>query len=299
MVRKVIANGGSASENELRIERRFNDALLVDCAASPLFDEAGPPTGAVLVIRDRTIQKSLEKLVYDRESIQAFGNIAAGIAHEVKNPLGGIRGAAELLAERTSEPRTKEIAGVIVREVERIAALVDDLMAFTPGDAIRLAPINIHRVIDQVLEIGSLDPISSSIEIERWYDPSIPDLLADGDRLAQVFLNLARNAFQAMTQTGGTLVVRTRMPVDHRLSSEGGGQIPTLLVEFRDNGPGMTPAVLQKLATPFFTTRADGTGLGLAMSRNWVARHGGTLRIDSTPGEGTSVQVSLPLRRPR
>jgi len=297
MVHSVIQTGGSASESELRIKRRFHDDLLVDIAASPLFDEAGPPTGAVLVLRDRTIQKSLEKVVDDRESIQAFGSIAAGIAHEVKNPLGGIRGAAELLAERTSEPRTKEIAEVIVREVKRIAALVDDLMAFTPGDAIRLAPTNIHRILDQVLEIGSMDPISTSIEIERWYDPSIPELLADSDRLAQVFLNLARNAFQAMAETGGTLVVRTRMPLDHRLSSESGAQIPTLSIEFRDNGPGIAPEVLQKLATPFFTTRPEGTGLGLAMSRNWVARHGGTIQIDSTPGSGTSVRVALPLRR--
>lgn len=298
MVRNVIKTGGSASENELRLERRFNDDLIVDIAVSPLFDEAGPPSGAVLVLRDRTIQKTLEKLVDDRESIQAFGSIAAGIAHEVKNPLGGIRGAAELLAERTTEPRTKEIAEVIVREVQRIAALVDDLMAFTPGDAIRLAPTNIHRILDQVLEIGSMDPISSTIEIERWYDPSIPELLADADRLAQVFLNLARNAFQAMAESGGTLVVKTRMPLDHRLSSDSGAQIPTLVIEFRDDGAGIAPEVLQKLATPFFTTRPDGTGLGLAMSRNWIARHGGTIQISSTPGSGTSVRVALPLRRP-
>jgi two-component system nitrogen regulation sensor histidine kinase GlnL len=160
-----------------------------------------------------------------------------------------------------------------------------------------LAPINIHRVLDQVLEIGSLDPISSAIEIERWYDPSLPELMADADRMTQVFLNLARNAFQAMAESGGKLIVRTRMPLDHRLSSESGAQIPTLLVEFRDDGPGIAPEILEKLATPFFTTRPDGTGLGLAMSRNWVARHGGTIRIDSTEGKGTSVRVALPLRR--
>jgi len=297
MVRTVIRTGGSASENELRLVRRSEDDLIVDAAVSPLFDEAGPPTGAVLVLRDRTIQKSLEKLVEDRESIQAFGSIAAGIAHEVKNPLGGIRGAAELLAERTEEPRTKEIAEIIVREVHRIAALVDDLMAFTAGDAIRLGPINIHRVLDEVLELGGLDPISANIDIQRWYDPSIPEMQADGDRLAQVFLNLSRNAFQAMAGSSGTLVVRTRMPLDHRIASEQGGQIPTLLIEFVDSGPGIAPDVLQKLATPFYTTRADGTGLGLAMSRNWIARHGGTLQIESTQGSGTTVRVALPLRR--
>jgi len=297
MVASVIETGRSSSENELVIERRNDDHLVVDVSASPLFDEAGPPTGAVVVLRDRTIRKTLEMLVEDRESISALGNIAAGIAHEVKNPLGGIRGAAELLATRTEDPRTQEIAEIIVREVQRIAVLVDDLMVFTQGDAIRLAPINIHRVIDEVLELISLDPISEGVEIERIYDPSIPELMADGDRLAQVFLNLARNALQAMDGAGGTLSVRTRMPLDRRLSGAGGPQIPTLAIEISDTGPGIPAEVLHKLATPFFSTRPDGTGLGLAVSRNWVARHGGTMRIDSSVGKGTSVRVALPMRR--
>jgi two-component system nitrogen regulation sensor histidine kinase GlnL len=297
MVQTVVSTGGSASQNELPIPRRFDDDLVIDVAASPLFDETGPPNGAVLALRDRTIQKTLEKLVADRESISAFGSIAAGIAHEVKNPLGGIRGAADLLAARSEEPRTKEIAELIVREVQRIAALVDDLMVFTPGDAMRFAPVNIHRILDEVLELLSLDPISEAVEIERWYDPSIPELMADGDRLAQVFLNLARNALQAMAPAGGTLVVRTRMPLDHRLAGVSGEHIPTLAIEISDTGPGIAADVLHKLATPFFTTRPDGTGLGLAVSRNWVSRHGGTMRIESTEGKGTAVKVALPLRR--
>ncbi len=298
LVRTVVAAGGSASENELRVERRLDHDLVIDVAASPLFDEAGPPNGAVIVLRDRTIQKSLEEMVEDRETISAFGDIAAGIAHEVKNPLGGIRGAAELLASRSEDGQTREIAEMIVREVGRIAALVDDLMVFTPGDAVRFDQVNIHRIIDEVLELVALDPISEAIEIQRWYDPSIPDLLADGDRLAQVFLNLCRNAVQAMAPDPGTLIVRTRMPLDHRLSGAHGNATPTLVVEISDTGAGIPTDVLNKLATPFFTTRSDGTGLGLAVSRNWVSRHGGALRIESTVGKGTTVKVSLPLRRP-
>jgi two-component system nitrogen regulation sensor histidine kinase GlnL len=298
LVRTVVAAGGSASENELQVERRFDHDLVIDVAASPLFDEAGPPSGAVIVLRDRTIQKSLEEMVEDRESISAFGDIAAGIAHEVKNPLGGIRGAAELLASRSKEDQTREIAEMIVREVARIAALVDDLMVFTPGDAVQFEQVNIHRVIDDVLELVALDAISEAIEIQRWYDPSIPDLLADGDRLAQVFLNLCRNAVQAMAPNPGTLVVRTRTPLDHRMSGAQGNTIPTLVIEISDTGPGIPTDVLNKMATPFFTTRADGTGLGLAVSRNWVSRHGGSLRIESAVGKGTTVKVSLPLRRP-
>jgi signal transduction histidine kinase len=101
-----------------------------------------------------------------------------------------------------------------------------------------------------------------------------------------------------MTPDPGTLVVRTRMPLDHRLSGAHGDTIPTLVIEISDTGPGIPTDVLNKLATPFFTTRADGTGLGLAVSRNWVSRHGGSLRIESAVGKGTTVKVSLPLRRP-
>jgi len=297
MVRKVIRTGGSTSENEFPIPRRFADQLIVDVTASPLFDDAGPPSGAVLALRDRTIQNSLEKVIEDRESIAAFGSIAAGIAHEVKNPLGGIRGAAELLISRTDDPRTREIAEMIVREVHRIAALVDDLMVFTQGDAVKFAPVNIHRILDEVLDLVSLDPISEDVAIERIYDPSIPELMADGDRLAQVFLNLARNAVQAMEDGGGKLRVQTRMPLDHRLARFDGSPIPTLLISISDTGRGIPADVLHKLATPFFTTRPDGLGLGLAVSRNWVMRHGGTLTIESREGEGTTVQVALPLRR--
>ena len=297
MVRKVIHTGRSTSENEFLIPRRFADDLLIDVTGSPLFDDVGPPSGAVLALRDRTIQKSLEKLVEDRESITAFGNIAAGIAHEVKNPLGGIRGAAELVISRTEEPRTREVAEIIVREVHRIAALVDDLMVFTQGDAVKFAPVNIHRILDEILDLLSLDRISEGITIERVYDPSIPELMADGDRLAQVFLNLARNAVQAMEADGGTLSVQTRMPLDHRLARVEGSPAPTLLVSIADTGPGIPADLLQKLATPFFTTRPGGMGLGLAVSRNWVMRHGGTLTIESNEGEGATVQVALPLRR--
>jgi nitrogen-specific signal transduction histidine kinase len=133
--------------------------------------------------------------------------------------------------------------------------------------------------------------------VERRFDPSIPELLADADRLTQVFLNLARNALQALEGRGGCLTITTRMSLDHPLPASAAEHAPTLVIEVKDDGTGIPPALLGRLATPFFTTRPGGTGLGLAVSRHWIARHGGTLRIESTPGEGTTVRVALPLRR--
>ena len=294
LARRVLASGGSAVENACRVDRRREPRLTVDVAASPLFDAAGRVDGVAVVLRDSTIRQGLEGRVAERERQEAFGRIAAGVAHEVKNPLGGIRGAAEILASRASDAKTLEAAELIVREVDRIAALVDDLMVFTHGE-LRTAPVNVHRVIDEVLALVAHDPIASKTQIHREFDPSLPEIEADAGRLTQVFLNLVRNALQAIPG-GGALRVETRMSLDHRLRGAEGEQIPTIAIELRDSGPGMTEDVLAKLTTPFFTTRSDGTGLGLALSRHWVARHGGSLQIESAPGAGTRVRVVLPTR---
>jgi two-component system nitrogen regulation sensor histidine kinase GlnL len=296
LARAVLDGGRTAIETERHVERRYDSDLVVDVAASPLFDELGKPNGAVLALRDRTIQLSLQELVSERERLAAFGRIAAGIAHEVRNPLGGIRGAAEILASRAADAKTSDAAELIVREVDRIAGLVDHLMVFTRGDELCMTPVNIHRVLDAVLDLLGMDRLAGGVDVVRSFDPSIPELLADPDRLTQIFLNLARNSLQAMEGRGGRLSITTRMTLEPLIATERGGRPPTLLVEVADTGPGMTPEVLERLATPLFTTRAEGTGLGLAVSRHWVARHGGTLRIESEPGEGTLVRVALPLR---
>jgi two-component system nitrogen regulation sensor histidine kinase GlnL len=296
LVQTVFEAGRSAAWSEIRIAQRFGGELLVDAAASPLLDAHGKPDGVVLMLRDRTVQSSLQQLVSEREALEAFGRIAAGVAHEVKNPLGGIRGAAEITS-RASDAKTLDAAELIVREVDRIAALVDDLMVFTHAEDLRVAPVNIHCVLDGVLDLLVMDPLAARVGVERRFDPSIPELLADADRLTQVFLNLARNALQAMEGRAGTLTITTRMSLDHHLFAAGGEHTPTLLVEVGDTGAGIPPALLERLATPFFTTRPGGTGLGLAVSRHWVTRHGGTLRIESAAGEGTCVRVALPLRR--
>ena len=196
--RSVLASGLSAQESDLRLERRHDADALLDVAASPLFDARGESDGVVLVLRDRTQQKRLLQLEAERERFQALGQLAAGLAHEIKNPLGGIRGAAELLARRATDDKARETAELIVRESTRIASLVEDLMVFSRGEALALRPVNIHEVLDGVLALLALDPLAAGIAIERSYDPSLPEFLADPDRLTQVFLNLARNALQAM-----------------------------------------------------------------------------------------------------
>jgi two-component system nitrogen regulation sensor histidine kinase GlnL len=296
LAREVLAGGGTSLESECPVPQRFGPALVIEVAAAPLFGDGGRPDGAVLALRDRTLQQQLSHVVSERERLETFGRIAAGIAHEVKNPLGGIRGAGELLALRAADDKTREAAELIVREADRIGTLVDDLMVFSRGDALRLAAVNLHRVLDDVLDLLAHDPIGARSRVERRFDPSLPEIVADADRLTQVFLNLARNALQAM-EGGGTLTISTRMTLGHRLAGADGEPVATVLVELHDSGPGIAPEVLERLGTPFFTTRPGGTGLGLALSQHWIARHHGTLRIESVPGEGTRARVALPLRQ--
>ncbi len=292
------------NENRVTIQRDVSLAqhedgrLEADVAVAPL-----GRSGAVVTLRDRTIPNSLREEVSERELMEAFGRIAAGIAHEVKNPLGGIRGAGELIESTTANANERDMARLIVREVDRITSLVDELMVFARGEELRIKLINLHQVLDAVLELLALDPLSAGTKFERIYDPSIPELLADPDRLKQVFLNLTRNALQAMNAAEceeskpKTLSVTTRMALGRRLKGDDGRPVPALEVRVRDSGPGIEADVLERLATPFFTTRAEGHGLGLAVARHWVVLHGGSLKIGSRPGDGTEVRVMLPLKQ--
>lgn len=299
LARSALASGRATIENDVRVERRFEPDLEVDIAVSPLpgdDDAASLGAGGVLVsLRDHTVRNSLREIVSQRDQLASYGQIAAGIAHELKNPLGGIRGAGELLKSWAKDERAADTAALIVREVDRISALVEELMVFARGDALRLESLNVHQVIDGVLELVGMDPLGADTAVERFYDPSIPNIQADRDRLTQVFLNLARNALQAMDETEGRLTVTTRMTLEHRLTGEDGRPVPTLEINVSDTGTGIPPEILDRLATPFFTTKARGTGLGLAVARHWVTRHGGALRITSVAGEGTTASVALPL----
>ena len=301
LARRVIETGQPFVEDEVEFERRTGPNLIIDVSVSPLFDTEGDNEldGAVVMIRDRTIANSLREIVSQQEQLASYGLLAAGIAHEVKNPLGGIRGAAELIGRWSEDDRANRAASLIVDEVDRIAELVEKFMVFAKDDELSLAPMNLHQVLDSVIELARLDSLSDGMLIERVYDPSIPDMVADADRLRQVFLNLVRNAMQAMSSGSGRLQIETRMTLDERLAGQDLSSIPTVQVIFSDNGCGIPPEILDRLATPFFTTRKKGTGLGLAVSRHWVTQHRGTLSISSSPEGGAAIRVNLPLTSPK
>jgi two-component system nitrogen regulation sensor histidine kinase GlnL len=297
IVDRVRRSGRVSIHDEVDFPRRFGAPVPVDVAVS-ILGEDGLAAGIAIALRDRSRARSLREEVSERERQESYGHIAAGIAHEVKNPLGGIRGAAELIGMAATDERARKASQLIVGEVDRISNLVDELMVFARGDRLELESVNIHRPLDALLDLLELEQGHENIEIKRIYDPSLPEIQADPARLQQALLNLARNAMQAMAETGGTLILSTRMSLEHRIVGPEGRSLPTIEISIEDNGPGIPADLHHRLSTPFFTTKREGTGLGLSVARHWIRRHDGRLRISSVPGEGTRVDVHLPIRPP-
>ena len=300
IVKRVRLTGRPEIHDEVEIPRKLAPPVPVEVSVSLLGDgrSSGPEgSGIAIAIRDRSAARSLREEVSELERHESYGHIAAGIAHEVKNPLGGIRGAAELLGLSAVNERGQKAAKLIVDEVDRISGLVDELMVFARGDELEIESVNIHRPLDSLLDLLELEKGYEDIEVKRIYDPSLPELEADPARLQQVFLNLARNAMQAMEETGGQLTLSTRMTLEHRLVGPDGRPAPTIEVCIEDTGAGIPEDQMRRLATPFFTTKKQGTGLGISVARHWVRRHAGRIRIESVEGEGTRVAVDLPLHQ--
>jgi len=209
------------------------------------------------------------------------------LAHEIRNPLGGLRGAAQLLERELNDESLKEFTRVIVGESDRLAGLVDGLLG--PGGAPDMAKANIHAVLEHVATlVGSA---AAQLEISKDYDPSLPEVVMDQNQLTQAFLNLLQNASQA-TQGSGQIILRTRVRSNVMLY----GQIQRMVVsvEVEDNGPGVPDDIADTLFYPLVTGRTEGTGLGLPLAQDLVSRHGGLIEYDSLPGQ-TVFTVLLPI----
>ena len=230
----------------------------------------------------------LQRSPSDQQPLQVASPLSAtlrGFAHEVKNPLAGLRGAAQLLQRRVDTDDLRALAGLIIDEADRLDALANRLLHH--DGAAQLGPVNIHQLLERLTDL--LQAETAAPQLRHDYDPSVPDLHGDADRLQQVLLNLARNAVQAGSNN---LTFRTR--IEHRIRLGDRVHRMVLRVDVVDDGPGVPPALRETLFQPLVSGRADGTGLGLALSREIAAEHGGDLRYMSRPGE-TTFSLYLPL----
>ncbi|MCX8048261.1 MAG: nitrogen regulation protein NR(II) [Methylohalobius sp.] len=274
-----------------RVERNLSLALpervmLVHCALTPLFQ--GETTEAVVMeIEDveRYQQLSRDERWLTQQHI--VYQLLKSLAHEIKNPLGGLRGAAQLLAAELADPSLIEYTDVIIAEADRLGALIDRLLA--PDQPLKISQLNIHQVLERVRQILTAE--YPKLVLRRDYDPSLPPILGDLDQLIQAFLNVARNAAQALEGIG-EITLRTR--IQRRVTIRQRPHRQVVRVDILDPGPGIPPELIDQIFYPMITGRPDGTGLGLSIAQTLISRHGGMIECQSRPGR-TCFSVYLPL----
>ncbi|MCE8026782.1 nitrogen regulation protein NR(II) [Billgrantia aerodenitrificans] len=276
------------TQREVRLALLGGTVVTIDYTVTPL-------SAAELLVemepRDRLLRISREEALLNRQ--EAIKVLSRGLAHEVKNPLGGIRGAAQLLERDLDDPALREFTHIIVEEVDRLRDLVDSMLG--PNKLLRHEPLNVHKVLERVRTLLSAE--TPGVRIERDYDPSLPDFPGDEAQMIQAVLNVARNAVEAMTEAGTeapSLLLRTRARRQFTLGAERHRLVCE--VALIDNGPGVPEALQETLFYPMVSGRADGSGLGLSIAQGILHQHQGLIECESRPGH-TEFRLLIPLEK--
>lgn len=283
--------------NEYRVDLsspRIGDDKLVDLHVAPVAED---PDRVVVMIQERSVADKIDRQMTHRGAARSVTGLAAMLAHEIKNPLSGIRGAAQLL-EMAASDSDRALTQLIKEETDRIVRLVDRMEIFSDDRPIAREPVNIHEVLDRVKTIAA-NGFAKGITITESYDPSLPPVYANFDQLVQIFINLVKNAAEAVSSVDDPqIVMSTAFRPGIRVSVPGTDERVSLPLEFcvHDNGDGVTEDILAHLFDPFITTKTNGSGLGLALVAKIVGDHGGVVECDSFKN-ATTFRILMPAWR--
>ena len=291
LIAQSIAGQTSVAEYDVSISFPRGRPRNVAITAAPMMDGSSL---TVVSLHEQSIARRINNQIAHRNAARSVTGLAELLAHEVKNPLSGIRGAAQLLEGAVVEPEDINLTRLICEETDRICDLVDRMGLFSDGELNRSA-VNIHLVLDRVRRVAQAG-FGRHVEFVENYDPSLPAVYGNADQLIQVFLNIVKNACEAVPRTNGKITITTSFQHGIRLALPGGTsrvQLP-LIVSVQDNGKGIPEDVAANLFDPFVTSKADGSGLGLALVAKVMGDHGGIVEFE-TSEEGTEFRLRLPM----
>jgi PAS domain S-box-containing protein len=291
-----LSEGRAEAESE--VTATDGRAIAVSVLTAPIHAPSGALRGAVAVLRDLSRLRALEAEVRRGERLAALGQMALALAHEIRNPLGAIRGVAQLLGDELGGAGPfREHVTVMLAEIDRVNRVMEALLDLGRPLGFTFGVVNVHELLERVSLLAEPMARAHEVQLVRRYDPSLPPLWADADRLMQVFQNLVQNGVEAMPG-GGRLTLTTRLSLDTVYGGRvdaGAGPRPLVEVQVTDEGEGIPAELRDRVFDPFVTTKARGLGLGLALAHRIVEEHRGALRVASTPGKGTSFSCYLPV----
>ncbi|PIE57581.1 MAG: hypothetical protein CSA33_07630 [Desulfobulbus propionicus] len=287
LTRRTGLEGGGYKEQEL--EAQFQETTFVlMCRTICILDSEQRYMGTVLLLSDVSEVKMLEQKIRENERLAAIGKMAGGVAHEIRNPLSSIKGLALLLKNQfTIGSKEQNAADLLIQETERMNRTITEMLSLTRPMSLHITPLHIGQLLTKCLEFLNTECANRGVAVELWVEDNLPLVRGDTDRLNQVCMNIFLNSLQAM-ESGGTLMVSARQ------SNADPSQV---CITIRDTGEGMDRETLRQVFYPYFTTKAQGTGIGLAITQKIMADHHGKITIESRPKEGTTVRLMFPIEQ--
>ncbi len=273
-------------DRTIELGKQKGGSVPLSLSAAPLKDEMGQEMGLVLLIKDMREIRELEEKVRRSERLASMGRLAAGMAHEIRNPLSSIRGFAQFFLNRFQDQKTeREYASIMIREVDRLNRVITELLDFARPKEPRREPCSMEEVIDYALRLTANDMGKKRVEVEKNYEGHLPPIEADHEQLAQAFLNLFLNALDAVGESG-KIIVGLKKDTDRSVMN----------ITIADTGTGIPLEDRERIFEPFFSTKKKGTGLGLAIVHRIIEMHGGEIRAESVAGGGTVFRIGLPVQ---